>query len=162
MSTYEELVETSCLYLRARQAVLVSTYGIGGEYDRVDFSQQSGDLTFFRGEVATLFAQIQVVGTLSTRSCLWTWSWANPTIFDPLKKDVVANVKQMGEQKHYQELITGQWPARGEDAWAMTALTCFLLRAEGAYRYPLNTGDQVFMALTQLSWNQKNILFTSS
>jgi hypothetical protein len=114
-------------YLKARQHILMAEYGMGG-YERWDYYQETGEFVFSDGGVPKLVADFQVVGSISTLSNTWLWSWANPSILEPVKKDLYL-VRRFGEEHGLWELTEEKWPADEIDGRGMTNVSARLLNA---------------------------------
>jgi hypothetical protein len=125
-------------YLKAKQDILMSEYGMGG-YERWDYDQETGEFVFSDGGIPKLIADFQAVGTISKISKTWLWSWANPSIEESVKEDVRL-VRRFGEEHGLKELTEEKWAADELDGWAMTNVTAKLLNAIGAYRCPDEDG----------------------
>lgn len=128
----------SAEYLKAQQDILGDQYALGG-YERWDYDQGTGQFIFSDKGVPKLIADFQVVGTLSTVTNTWLWSWANPSILESVKTDIHV-VKQFGEEHDLEELTQEKWDAKELDGWAMTNVSARLLNAKGAYRCPDDNG----------------------
>lgn len=114
------------------------------------YSQDSGKLVFSENGVVKVIATAQIVGSYSTYSNTWMWSWANKSVDDSVKKDIV-KVKEYGEKNQFKELTTAQWKCDQDYAWIMTAVASHLLKAKGAYRGPYPDGFAYFM-ITDIKW----------
>jgi hypothetical protein len=101
-------------------------------YHRFDWDQWRGELVFSSGGTPKVVAKIQIVGTLSAKG-LWHWAWANPGYLASVRQAVL-KMKQFGEERGITRLFTPKWGARETDAWEMTAMTCRLAEAKGAYK----------------------------
>ena len=107
-----------------------------------------GELVFASGGVPRVVARIQVVGSLALKSKVWTWAWAKPDLLPPARQAVL-RVRQHGEERGILALIQSKWSATEADAWAMTAITCKLIDAKGAFKC-LGQDESTFMAFTDL------------
>ncbi len=116
-------------------------------YHRFDWDQWRGELIFSSGGTPKVVAKFQIVGTLSAKG-LWHWAWANPGFIDSVRQSVL-KMKQFGEEQGITRLFTPKWGARESDAWEMTAMTCRLADAKGAYKIP---GEErsTFMIFTDI------------
>lgn len=144
---FHEFEHEAYEYLKARQDVLMSEYGMGA-YERWDYYQETGEFVFSDGGVPKLVADFQVVGSVSTISNTWLWSWANPSVLERVKKDIHV-VREFGERHELKELTEGKWEADEVDGWAMTNVTAKLLDAKGAYRCPDENGA-LFVVFTEV------------
>jgi hypothetical protein len=128
----------SAEYLKTQQDILRNEYDMES-YERWDYDQDTGEFVFSDAGVPKVIAKFQVVGSISNVSNTWLWSWANPSILEPVKKDMRV-VKQFGEQHGLKELLDEKWKAEDLDGWAMTNVSARLLNAKGAYRCPDENG----------------------
>lgn len=108
-------------------------------HERFEWNPWRGELVFSNGGVPKVVARIQVVGTHSTKSKTWVWSWANPSYLAPIRQAVL-RVKEFGEERVALRLIQPKWLATESDAWGMTAVTAQLTDAKGANRCPSQDG----------------------
>ena len=136
-------------YLTERQDALMHDYALG-EHKRFDWDQTTGSLVFSNDGVIAVIAKVQFVGSISTRSNTWLWSWANSSIMDNVK-DRMHAVKAFGEKNRYHALTTDQWEADEIDGWEMTSITAHLLKAQGAYRTTDENGF-TYMVITDIRW----------
>jgi hypothetical protein len=137
-SRYAEFLTDSHAYLTQRQARLDALYGIGG-CDRYDWDQETGQIVFSDSGVARVVADVQFVGSISSRSGTWLWAWDNPTISTGLTR-AARRVRRFGEQRRIRRLTEATWPADEVDGWEMTSIAARLTQAEGAYRSPGENG----------------------
>jgi hypothetical protein len=131
---FDKFEHESFEYLKAQQEILQTEYGMG-RYERWDWYQETGEFAFSDKGVPKLVADFQIVGSISTTSNTWLWSWANPSILETVKKDIY-KVREFGEEYGLKELTEEKWPATESDGWAMTNVAAYLLKAKGAYRCP--------------------------
>lgn len=148
---FGRLLSEAVDYLQPRQDQLHSRYGLGG-YPRYDWSQDTGHLTFSEDGRARVVADIQLVGSVSTRSNTWLWSWANRSISESVKQRV-REVRAYGDEHRYLKLAAACWSADVADGWEMTAITAYLIGAAGAYRSPDERGF-LFLVMTDVRWAQ--------
>ncbi len=150
-AAYNRFVGEAVAYLRACQDELESQYALG-RYQRYDWNQETGQLIFSREGRVEVVADIQFVGSLSTRSNTWLWSWANESITEPVKHRV-RQVRTYGEEYRYLKLASACWSADEADGWEMTAIAADRLKAKGAYRSPDKRGAS-FLVMTEVRWAQ--------
>ena len=112
--------------------------------------QGTRKLTFSKDGVTKVIADAQIVGSYSTYSHTWMWSWANSYAAEGMKKDI-GKVKEFGETHHYKELTTAKWECDEDYAGTMTAAAGYLLKAKGAYRGPIEDG-YVYILITDIRW----------
>jgi hypothetical protein len=146
---YDQFVRESYEYLNSVQTAAQRDFALGS-YERFDWDQGRGTLTFSDKGVPKVIAQVEFVGSISTRTKTWLWSWDNVTIL-PSVKEHIAEVRRFGELHGLRELTTAKWEATEEDGWAITAVTARILQAKGAYRSPSNNGF-TFVVFTSLEW----------
>ncbi|WP_432458951.1 MULTISPECIES: DUF6882 domain-containing protein [unclassified Agarivorans] len=135
--------------LSEKQDAIMAEYKIG-EHERFDWDQENGTLVFSNDDKPVVIAKVQFVGSVSTKSDTWLWSWANQTILDNVK-DQMYKVKEFGVSKNYEALINEKWSADEVDGWEMTSITSYILNAKGAYRTTDNTGF-TYMVITDIHW----------
>ena len=148
-AAFSKLANDAVAYLQHRQDQLYSRYNLGG-YQRYDWNQETGQFIFSDNGQARVVADIQFVGSVSSRSNTWLWSWANKSIFESVKQRV-REVRAYGDDHRYLKLACACWPAEEADGWEMAAITAYLTGAAGAYRSP---GDQgfSFLVMTDVVW----------
>jgi hypothetical protein len=151
---FNQLVKESNSYMLEKIDKCVAEYKIGA-YKHFNWNQQTGELVWSDDGVPRVIAKIQFVGSISTKSNTWLWSWANPTILADMKKDMI-RVKAFGEQHHFEKLTTEGWPAEEADGWEMTAVAAKVLQARGVYRAPDSSGDgYTFFIIKELYWAKR-------
>ena len=144
---FDEFEHESAEYLKTQIDILYNEYQLG-TYERWDYSQETGEFIFSHDGVPKVVAAFQVVGSISSVSKTWLWSWANPSIVEQVKKDMEV-VRQFGEEQGLKELTDAKWPAEEVDGWAMTNVSARLLNAKGAYRCPDESGF-LFVIFTEV------------
>ena len=121
-----------------------------GSYERWD--QGTGQLVFSNGGRPRVIADIAFVGSVSTKTNTWLWSWANSSHLETAKA-TMREVRAYGEKHRLLKLAGAHWSATDQDGWQMTAIAALLLGAVGAYRTPSDYGF-TFMVMTRVSWAQ--------
>jgi hypothetical protein len=144
-AAFEELLARALPFLQERQEQLIEQHQLG-EYERFDWNQDSGQLIFSNGGVPQVTADVLFVGSLSTRSDTWRWSWANETVNEPLKAPL-REVRRHGEVHGLMKLVAAQWSATEHDGWEMAAIAALLLGAVGAYRAPKEGGHTFLLMM---------------
>jgi hypothetical protein len=114
-------------------------------YKRWDWNQDSAELVFSNDGVPGAKARITFVGSVSTKSDTWLWSWANFGLVAGVREPAIA-VRDYGEREGFLPLTIPKWSAKHEDGWHMMAVAARILGAEGAYRTPKDNGF-TFMVL---------------
>lgn len=148
---FDHLLSDAVAYLEERQCELRERFRIDG-YERFDWNQDSGYLVFSDQGQAKVVADIQFVGSVSTRSDTWLWAWANNSYLEPVRART-REVRQYGEEHRFLKLASAYWSATEVDGWEMTAVSAFLLGARGGYRSPSERGF-TFMIITDIRWAQ--------
>jgi hypothetical protein len=108
-ATFEALIEEAQAYLRDCQAALATEYRLW-EWPRYDWHQETRQLIFSENGVAKVIADIQFVGSISTRSDTWLWAWANDTV-DPQLSSSMRAVRDYGEKHGFGHLTDKTWHA---------------------------------------------------
>jgi hypothetical protein len=143
---WNELVERAEEYTEECQARLKSEFSLS-TWERYDYDQRKGELVFSTGGVPRLRTKIQIVGSTSTVSNTWLWSWDNPSILEGAA-EYMHLLKTFGEQHEFERLSRARWPGDESDGWEMTCVACFLMQGEGVYRAPEEDGA-LFMILKE-------------
>ena len=141
---YRGLVSAAVDYLEQRQQSFTREFRID-EYERWDWYQDTGKLVFSDGGRPRVEADIDFVGSVSTKTHSWMWAWANPSLAENIKRRS-REMRALGEQNWYHDLASATWPADESDGWEMTALMAQTLGSIGAYRTPGEHGF-TFMVL---------------
>ncbi len=126
---YDQFVRESYEYLNNVQEVAKRDFALGS-YERFDWDQGRGTLTFSDKGVPKVIVEVEFVGSISNRTKTWLWAWDNVTIL-PSVKEHIEEVRRFGELHGLRELTTAKWEATEEDGWAMTAVTARILQAKG-------------------------------
>ena len=100
--------------------------------------QGTGKLTFSKDGVTKVVADAQIVGSYSTYSHTWMWSWANKYVAKEMKKDI-GKVKEFGERQNYKELTIAKWECDEEYAGTLTIAAGYLLKSKGHTEVRLRT-----------------------
>lgn len=144
---FTALSEKAYAYLDEKQALAIEQFDLES-YERYDWDQEKGELVWSDNGVPKVIADIQFVGSVSTKSKTWLWSWANSTVLDPLSRDI-HEVQSFGQAHGIRKLTDEKWPADEVDGWEMTAIAAYVLNALGAYRSPDDDGF-TYMVFTRL------------
>jgi hypothetical protein len=124
--------------LHTKLEVLKAQYELSN-HERWDWNQGTGEIVFSNAGVTTVVARIQFVGSISTVTDTWLWSWANSNLNPDISRDMLT-VRTLGETEDFASLTVPLWPAAEVDGWEMTAVAAKVLNAQGAYRTPGETG----------------------
>jgi hypothetical protein len=148
---FDRILSKAVPFLNERQAQLGEQFQIWS-YERYDWDQDSGQLVFSHAGKRRVIADIVFVGSLSTRSNTWLWSWANNSHLESMKAKM-REVRRYGQEHRLLKLAGAHWNATEHDGWEMTAIAALLLGAAGAYRTPSDYGF-TFMLMTSVNWAQ--------
>ena len=144
---FRELVSDASEYLRARIAQAREEFGIG-DFDRYDYDLVTNRFWWSDAGVPKVGACIVIVGSISTVSDSWLWSWANSHFAD-IQTPSIERVREFGIQNGIPSLTEPKWTADEVDGWEMTAVSARLLESQAAYRSPAPTGA-LFLLLNDL------------
>jgi len=136
-----------CEFIHERQESLLAEYEIG-KHKRWDWDQDTGELIFSNKGVPAVVASIEFVGSISTMSNTWLWSWANFGLTENVRS-LITKVRDFGKEKGYPRLTTPKWSAEEADGWEMTTMAAYVLDARGLYRTPGDNGF-TFLAITDI------------
>ena len=146
---YRELLKESRTYLESQMKECNRKYRFRSLH-RMDYEQESCRMIFSDISVQPrVLANFQIVGSLSGNSGTWLWSWDNEYLLDMTIEDIW-HVKEFGEKNMIEKLSNPKWDATDEDAWDMTAISAYLLKAQGAYSF-LSDDIRVFVVLKEMS-----------
>jgi hypothetical protein len=115
-----------------------------GTYQRWYYDQPSQKLTFYNDGKLIVETDFQAVGSFSSKSETWMWSWHNESIEEAAKREMF-KVKEFCEQLGIRKGIEGYWPADEYDPWDMTALALHVLGYQGSYRCSEGGLDGMFV-----------------
>ncbi len=104
-----------------------------------DCYQRSAQLVFTHGDHLQIVADIEFVGTLSTASNTWTWSWADFNLLEAVRSRIGA-VRDFGERRGFPRLTVPKWDADWEDAWDMTLIAVDVLGGMGGFSIKTDSG----------------------
>ncbi len=147
------LIDESVAYLNAAQERFMKEFNVG-RHQRWDWYQETGKLIFSNHGVPTVEADVDFVGSLSSRSDTWMWAWANTSFTDGVKQRS-REIREFGEAHDFLPLASALWPGDQQDGWDMTAVMAKLLGAIGAYRTPSDSGF-VYMVVRAARWLKAN------
>jgi len=148
---FEELLHESIDYLNEKQDAIVEEFKLD-KHARFDWHQDTGQLVFSSDGKPAVICDVVFVGSVSTRSDTWLWSWANDSLVEGVKARM-REVRSHGEEQFFEKLAGAFWPAKPDDGWHMTSIAARLLNAIGAYRTPDDDGF-LYMIITRASWAQ--------
>lgn len=135
---YETFSREATDYLKARIEHAKAQFGIGS-FPRYEYDLFRGEIWWSDVGAPKVRGRVTIVGTTSTKSNTWLWSWANPHFSDVILGDI-DKVRALGEAEAITKLTEEKWEADEVDGWEMTAIAARLLEAQGAYRSPGKNG----------------------
>ena len=147
LASWEDLLQSCRVELAVKQDALGERFDLW-RYARWDWDQDRAEIVFSNEGMGAVVAKIAFVGSLSTRSDTWLWSWANDSLSAAIVGDM-AKVRDYGEALNRPHLEVAKWPAEQTDGWGVTAIAAHLLNAEGAYRTPTDNGF-IYMLLSDV------------
>jgi hypothetical protein len=124
-------------------------FGIG-KWERWDYDLDAGTLVFSEAGTPKIVAEVQAVGTTSTNSKTWLWSWANESM-TPTVTNRMTQVRQFGVENAISELTEATLPDDEYLGWGVTAVTVALLGGKGAYRCPSDRGGYLYFMYTDIA-----------
>lgn len=130
-----------------KQRVLEADYGIS-HFERWDYDQAEGTLTFSNGGVACLVADIEFIGSVSTSGGTWLWAWAN-FHNEPAVVGRIDAVRDWGEAQGFLHLTVPLCRGDATDGWELSGVATEVLGAQGVYRVPTERGF-LYMAIMGL------------
>ena len=146
---FEKLIEDSTAYLRACNDKANRSFGIGG-FARYEYDLFRNEIWWSDAGGPKVRAKVTIVGSLSTKSGTWLWSWVNPH-FDDVEIGPIDKVRLFGEREGISKLVEQKWEAEEVDGWEMAAVSGRLLESQGAYRSPHASGA-LFLLYDQLEF----------
>jgi hypothetical protein len=141
---WEDFASECCEELTRKNEQLWQRFSLA-TYKRWDWNQDAAELIFSNDGVPAVIARITFVGSFSTKSDTWLWSWANFNLVDGIREPAVS-VRDYGEQEDFLPLTIPKWPGTEADGWHMAAVAARIPGADGAYRTPSDYGF-TFMVL---------------
>ena len=148
--TLDNLISESQAYIDKQKAHCEQFYQLG-QFHRMDYEQESCKMVFSDiDSIPKIVAEFQIIGSLSARSNTWLWAWDNPYLLDNTTQ-AVHELKKYGEKNDIGRLKDSKWEAEEKDAWEMTAVAAFILKACGAYSFP-SDDIRVYAIFTNIKW----------
>jgi hypothetical protein len=144
---FRALISDSTEYLRSRVDRAREAFGIG-EFERYDYDLPTRRFWWSNAGVPQVEARVIIVGSISSTSNTWLWSWANPH-FDDVRNPDIERVREYGIEHGIPPLIESKWTADEVDGWEMTSVSARLLESEAVYRSPSRSGG-LFLLLDGL------------
>lgn len=146
---FRKLVEESHEYLTKQNDQCVETYKLG-TYGSYDLDQASGEMVFGDDGIAKVLAKFQFVGSYSAATQKWMWAWANPSINELVRQQVLL-VRDFGQKNEVIPLAAPAFDARESDGWTLAAIMSKIVSAKGGYRIPADPLFH-FVLFTEIDW----------
>ena len=140
---YEQFLADAVKDFGVRSTKFDKEYAIAG-FDSWDYLQADGQLRFSKGGVAKVAADAQLLGSYSTYSDSWMWSWANSTVDSAVKKDI-AKVREFGRAKGFRELMEPKFESDEAHVWKLVAAAAQIVGAKSAFRGRIDDGWVYFL-----------------
>jgi hypothetical protein len=104
---------------------------------RWDFDREASTLTFSDPKLPTVIADVRLVGSYSTKSGTFQWTWQ--TYAEAAPEAIVASrLRVFGEVRGISQLTSPNLQCDEIHGWEMTSLAGYILGAEGLYRAPFD------------------------
>ena len=129
-----KLIEKSYLYMTQQQKIMEDVYQLSS-YERWDYNQLTGKLTFSDGDTVKLEIDYEEVGSISESTNTWLWAWDNESIEVKVKSEII-KIKEYGLKNKFEPLTKSKWYASEYDGWEMASVSAYLLNAKGVYKVP--------------------------
>jgi hypothetical protein len=118
------------------------------------FDMQAGTVTYGKGKIPEVIAEIQVVGTTNIVDGDWMWGWAN-SCWPATAVEDIQRVREFGEKHGIEELTRARLiPAEDLEGMArgFTAIAVRVVDALGAFRLPRDDGAGCYMLVKSINW----------
>lgn len=135
---FESFIIQATGYLRSANRANDRLFGIN-DFARYEYDLFRNEIWWSNPDDPKVRAKVTIVGSISTKSDTWLWSWANPH-FKDVEIGSIHAVRDFGEREGISKLIEEKWEADEVDGWEMTAVSARLLEAQGAYKSPNDNG----------------------
>lgn len=123
-------------HAQAVQELSMSRWGWEGSASW-QFDSNASTLAFQVGKGKIAVADVRLVGSYSTRSNTFQWSWETFDTDAPEATEV-ERLRAFGEARGIKKLTTPSWKCDEQEGWEMAALAAYLLGSEGIYRAPFD------------------------
>ena len=143
---YDEFAAACISELNPLQQNFLDNYDING-FDNWHYDQVSGLFTFSTGEKKLFFRYFDV-GSYSTVSNTWMWSWRNGSVHENAKVFSL-KVHEFGIQNSLDKLTAGTFECDEITAWELAAVALNINGGIGVYR-PEKDGLQMFMVMLEV------------
>jgi hypothetical protein len=149
VATYQALVNAAISYHDSQVKKARAEYRIGA-HERFDFDQQTGLLTFSSAHIPRVQARAQVLGSYSSISETWLWSWGNDSVLPELTT-IAQRARAYGQAHSIEKLTEAKFPASEDESWHLAAVSAYIVKAALVYRCPVRIGTS-FLAVESFAW----------
>ncbi len=129
--TYADFLSDSFEIFQTIQEEFRKKYSIDN-YANWFYNQETGLLTFSSEGKEINFKYIPI-GTFSTKSGTWMWTWNNGHSVEKNRKATIA-VKEFGEKEQFERLSEGCFESGINEGWEFVAISNRILNGIGGYR----------------------------
>jgi hypothetical protein len=129
---FEDLFHQSVHRLQDLNDEWLARFGLNRDHEYY-YDSEAATITFSRDSQPLAIAQMQFVGSYSSMSNSWLWSWAN-TSAPGRDHELMWRVKDFGDEHGIEKLSRASWTTDNDEGWLMTAVTVKLLDGIGGYR----------------------------
>lgn len=152
--SFDQLVERAMAELELKVEAAINLFHL--DECRWDVDQTKGEIVFSReanGAIIDARAPVQIIGSFNPEDASWLWSWANPSILEPLTAHA-RELRDFGEARNIAMLQSRKLSCKESDCWPLAALACMINQAEGVYRGPTG-GPFVFMTFGRVQLSKR-------
>jgi hypothetical protein len=125
---------------------------------RYEISPETETIRFCGRGYVTVVADVQFIGSFSTRTDTFQWSWE--TMGETPATEDARLLRGFGEVRGIERLVTANWPGEEYDGWEMVSLACYLRRTDGIYRVPyrhqLDPDEHLYWFITLRNWRMQS------
>jgi hypothetical protein len=133
---FAELADQCCERSQKRQTLAIERWGFT-QKKRWDYDHDRAVISFSDSlDGPQLVADALIVGSFSTRTNTWMWSWGNDE-YEPERRALTQPLKSFGDVRGIEKFATVHWPAEEVDGWEVTQIAAELLGADAVYRAPI-------------------------
>jgi len=134
--------------LEKKQEELFKNYNIGS-FEEYWYDQETGILQFKTGGNVKLEFNVIFIGSWSSNSNTWMWSWGNESMTEDVKNNSIV-LKELKEKTGFGIFTNPFFECDEEMAHELTSFAVEHLNAKGMYISP-DGRSQLFMAIMSLN-----------
>jgi hypothetical protein len=138
------------------QDAFMALYDINS-YENWFYDHGIGVFNFKSDDGRNLYFKYVDVGSFSTATNTWNWSWNNESTPYNVKRGI-EKVRSFGEAQHFDQLTQGLTNGDEYTGWDCTVVAAKLLSALGMYRFPHEHLFCYFIFTNELNDDEYNIL----